>query len=443
MSTLTKAAEAKLLQALEKTADLVNDGNGPNEAIAKAAQAHGVPPGHLGQMVVAYNIGRTNRQRTGGDSILEKTADFELADLGKIKELLYPAHVKTAAAVAQEAALSTEYAVSPDGMLARRQQREKRAMGVDWRMVDKPPDPYPGDPVALMKKAHSQAQRQRKTLEEARRRAGAAFDKMGHTFIQLTDHFRSPSSLPIPTVREQVMLMHGGRGEQIMDQLMAVTPGLGKMSHHKQAVDRHMPADGVAYALVSQLLDEVDQYKTLNAEFTKLAARTAKEAEVLLSPFACPTPSVLDDPGQKRAAAPFSLQSIMTGISDTIEPPAGGADSTKTLDALTDPHHEAQLRHIRAEATLHDLILNDPIISSYDPHQTIHAYNSLVDASPRLADQRLMLQPLLRSHLQRGSLDPFEMDQLLGMENKMQKRDSGVYGETTRQPAGGNDVAAF
>lgn len=435
MSNLTKTAEANLIKALETTADLINAKVPPNEAIAKAASAHAIPPGHINQMVCAYNIGRTNRLQDTGSNLLEKTAEFELADVDKVREILYPSKVKTAAALVNETAVSTEYAIPPTGMLARRAQQEKQAHKIDWSMGP-PPPPLPRDPTRQLKVAHSNKVRAKRELDEARRTAAAAFDKMGSTFCELTDYFRSPTSTPLPVVREQAMLLHGGRGVRLLDQLVAVTPGLMKMSHHKnghmlkQAVT--LAADGPAYALISQFLDETEDYVVRCGTFQKLAAQAAGAEVPARRPFAQPSPSVLDDGQEKQALDPFSsmfAKDMVSNIAKDIQPRENSAIAQKGLEQLTDPHHEADLRHIRAEATLHDLILNDPIISGYEPHQTIHAYNQLVDTSPRIADQRLLLQPLLRSHLQRGSLDPFEVDQLLGMERKMQQRDVGIYGE--------------
>jgi hypothetical protein len=80
MKKISKDAENKLMQAIEKTAVLVNDGMGPSDAIAKAASEDRIPPGHINLMVHAYNTGRTTRQRQDGSSVFEKVADFPLAD---------------------------------------------------------------------------------------------------------------------------------------------------------------------------------------------------------------------------------------------------------------------------------------------------------------------------------------------------------------------------
>jgi hypothetical protein len=124
MKSLSAADESRVMAAIEKTADYVNGGLTPNDAIIKAAEEAQIPPGHVNLMVHAYNTGRTARQRQVGDTALEKAADFPLADAGVVLEALYPSQVKTAAQTVREHVLSPEYQLSPRGMLERRAAAE-------------------------------------------------------------------------------------------------------------------------------------------------------------------------------------------------------------------------------------------------------------------------------------------------------------------------------
>src|SRR5690554_6365924 len=98
MTRLQPSTERRLLSAVEKTAELVNDGEHPNDAVVKAAQECGLRPGDIATVVRAYNTGRTTRQRLSGEGLWEKAADFELADTATVLERLYPDQTKTAAA---------------------------------------------------------------------------------------------------------------------------------------------------------------------------------------------------------------------------------------------------------------------------------------------------------------------------------------------------------
>src|SRR5215472_8750505 len=80
MPKMTKEGETRLRSALDAVVDLVNDGEAPDDAIVKVASEHAIPPGHVGLMVHAYNTGRTTRHRESHSSLLDKAADFPIAD---------------------------------------------------------------------------------------------------------------------------------------------------------------------------------------------------------------------------------------------------------------------------------------------------------------------------------------------------------------------------
>jgi hypothetical protein len=78
---------------------------------------------------------------------------------------------------------------------------------------------------------------------------------------------------------------------------------------------------------------------------------------------------------------------------------------------------------------LEDLMTNDPVIRGYSPDDVIQAYNDIVDTAPRAADQRMLLQGLMRRHLSgESTTDPFDVQQnILGSEK--------LLGETQDAPA--------
>ena len=450
MKKLSKDAEDRLLVAIEKAAALASDGLPPSDAIAKAAAETGVPPGHVNLMVYAYNTGRTTRQREDGDDVFSKSADFELADAQAVLEKLYPNQVKTAAAARQQTVVSTSYALSPSGILDRRESRQIKQAGqaVDWRSWSRgenlpdvqatTPPPLPGDPVYAVKKAYSNARRRQDEIDEARRRMHAAHDRMAATFTELTEYFKEAYAQPITVVRGQVELLHGAKAAQLIDEIVKVTPGLLKLSHHKRASydpSRLAPADGAAYGLVSQFLDQLDEYKREKRAYEQTLTTNRGAIEETLAPFVVSPASVLDAPAfwveaEKQAAGfgQYLMPGLMGASAATNVMKGLGAAEGERAKALTnasadlvDPRHEQKLRNIASAATLQDMMLNDPVVSSYPAEDVITAYNDIVELAPRAANQRLVVQSLLRKRMAQGAFDPFEVDQLLGMEDKQKK----------------------
>ncbi len=444
MQTLSKEAETKLLVAIEKTAAFVSDGLDPSSAIAKAAAEDSIPVGHINLMVHAYNTGRTSRQRSEGADTLEKAADFPLADASVVLEKLYPAQVKTAAAQSRSTVVSTQYALPPTGILSRREQSRVKEAGkqLDWTLqgVKGPPKPYPRDEAAAMKRAYATADRHKRAMEESRRQVTHALDKLASTFKEVTAYFRTPGCTPIPVVREQAFLLHGGKGQQLIDEIVSVTPSLAKMARHKPAVITNslQAVDGEVYGLISQFLDELEEYNQLKTAHAQIEKDASAASEAALLPFVhaplcilsgLPISSAIPSETEKRGnlgllygvSAIKNLLGNVGGGDDANPLPTDDAASGKMYNKITDPDHEAQLRNIQTQAMLQDMLINDPVISGYEPHEALNAFNDIVSTAPHAANQRLLLQSLLRKRLEQGNMDPFEADQLLGIEQK-QKR---------------------
>jgi hypothetical protein len=112
-SKMGAAAREALITLVEKAYDDVTGGADPSDAIAKYAMEMNIPKGHLDLAVHAYNVERTNAQREMGSTPAEKAASFELADVDKIRSLIY-GQVKQA----EDTTVSSDYSVPPSVTLA-------------------------------------------------------------------------------------------------------------------------------------------------------------------------------------------------------------------------------------------------------------------------------------------------------------------------------------
>ena len=64
-------------------------------------------------MVAACNAGCTTRHREAHSSLLDKAADFPIADAPAILKRLYASKVKSAAAIERESGVHVGYSLSP------------------------------------------------------------------------------------------------------------------------------------------------------------------------------------------------------------------------------------------------------------------------------------------------------------------------------------------
>jgi len=458
MRKISPETEKKLLRVIDKTASLVEGGDAPDDAIIKAAMEYGLRQGDIPPVVHAYNTGRTLRQRKDGDDIFSKVADFKLADAENIMSRLYPATVKKAAA--EDTTVSPEYTYSPQPMLARKAQAEKRATNINWRAIGgeeitaAPPLPQFDDKY---EQARTKMAKLKRTTEESRRKAAAAFDQMGETFMELSGYFQRTDAKPLPVVKEAAILLHGDKGEQIFNELVIVSPSLMKLANHRignsllgpacreqfsEQLD-NMDCVGEPFTTVNFLVENIGEYNRLKAAAAADLDAYEKEAAILIAPFSRPavsqsilgtssedavekTATFLDGPLQALGAYSLVNNTMLKPIADKIAPGVERADNDeqKIMESLNDPSHEAELRAINSQATLQDLMSNDEVISGYSPDEVASAYNDIVQISPSVADQRMLVQNLLRKSLQQGQLDTFEQDQLLGFEDKLRKQNS-------------------
>lgn len=93
---------------------------------------------------------------------------------------------------------------------------------------------------------------------------------------------------------------------------------------------------------------------------------------------------------------------------------------------LTDPSHENALKTIRAKSVVHDMVLNDPVISGYDPQDVAMAFNEIAELAPSLIDTPGMIRPLLRKRLESGQLADFDVKQILEMDKLRADRDKAL-----------------
>lgn len=454
MRPLTKKAEATLIAAIEKAAEYVNSGLVPNEAIIKSAGEADIPAGHINLMVHAYNTGRTTKQREQSDDTLEKAADFPMADAQTVMDALYPKAVKTAAEIAGSSVVSAEYAVSPRDMLARRNNSQVKAAAAKISLPEKTWAPPPRDEEASVRKAASDRRAAELAQEELRRRATAAYAKAAAAMDELHDYFRHPGNMSFQDTVRHTRFRLGDEGVAVLQKLAAVYPRLEKQAATNFAI---APAsDGTPFNLVSNVLDAVYDYNEAKAAVPVKVAKHKKEAPVFLTdsilynaadepltlksaaslppmPSSAPSAAGAAKPapsytaGQGFLGPALSIAESMTrGIDVNGKTVTRGFDApsvaeraemkSKAMGALTDPEHETELRNIRAQGVLHDMMLNDPVISGHDPHDVALAFNELADVAPGFVDSPGAIQALLRKRLEAGQMADFDIKQLVDME---------------------------
>jgi hypothetical protein len=439
MRSLSKEAEQKLITAIERAATLVNEGATPNDAIVKSASAANVPAGHINLMVHAYNTGRTTKQREQGDDAIEKAADFQLADVDAVMSALYPSQVKTSSELISESIVSTEYAVSPAGFLARRNAALEKTAAAQYQLPAKTFVPPPRDEKYAAERAYSQKVAEKRAAEELRRISTMAYQKAANAMDTLHDYFRKPGHMSFGDALHEVDLRLGAEGVSVLNKLAAVYPHLEKQA---ATGETHLGLTG-PYSLVTNVLDAVDAYNTAkrNLDGVKQAAVISKKetptfltGSILYNPLEEPLTlkAAATDGKKKEPESPQPLTSFggamsnlgklmgAGAMSDQVDHSVSATDplkqKQKAYASIAGPDHENRLQQIKSRGVLNDLILNDPVVSGYDPHEVASAYNQIAELAPNFTGSSAAMQALLRKRLESGSLADFDVKQLIELE---------------------------
>lgn len=459
MRTLTKEAETKLLRAIENAATFVNSGLEPNAAIVKSATESGIPAGHINLMVHAYNTGRTTKQRETGGTTIEKAADFQLADAATVLQTLYPETVKTSAQLKTAQIVSTEYAISAAGMLARRKDALRKTAAAKTQILsEKTYTPPPRDEHAAAMRGYSQKKAAQRVLEEQRREATVAYNKAAAALDELGNYFRVPGNMPFGAAVREVGLRFGDAGVSALKKVAAVYP------HFEKQADTNKTyfGDNVVYTLVQDVIEAVNDYVVCQKKYAAaLPAEapakpepitgsilyraedeplTLKQAAGFWPPVTPPvTPTGSGATGQKGGEMPEFKANLMPALATAPIQGVGAAMGMKTpqdvdpaalakkhLNAMDDPDHNATLKSIKAKGLLHDLIMNDPVVSGYDPQDVAMAFNDISELAPGLVDSPGMVRAVLRKRLEAGQLADFDVKQLLEMDKLRAERDKIV-----------------
>lgn len=456
MQPLSKTAEQKLIGAIEKAAEYVNTGLDPNAAIVKSAREKQIPPGQLGLMVHAYNTGRTNKQREQGDTVYEKSADFNLADLAEVKAALFPETVKTSAELQRDAVVSTEYAISPRDMAQRHyRQFNKAAAAEPFTPTYQAP---PRDDHAAAVRRYSAQVVEKRAAEELRRQATAAQQTALNAMDKVAEYFRYPGHMPFGDAVVEVERRFGASGSNLLTKVAAAYPALTKQAATGR---QYFGMSDPLYALVNNATERVNDYvsalnklpptkeaspkKKFAPQFNTGSVLVEPNTEITLKQAAPEPPSKPKPPGKPK---PSDAGPIETAFNTALNPVRAMAEtlydgnpvqqgfnrltgfdkspSELKQDAYSDvtaPEHELRLKNIRAQAALHDLLMNDPVISGYDPEEVASAFNEVSELSPSVVANSAALRASLRKRLESGELADFDVKQLVEMDKLRAERD--------------------
>lgn len=441
MNTLSKEAETRILDAISDVCAHVTDGMDPTDAVIKVAESDHLSPNFIKLVCTGYNTGATTYQREKTSHILDKMAEFPLANLDTVMETLHPNKpvanniLKEASVVSDEYSKRPKQYSGPTGSQSSvsKALRTKSANAGGVHAEDAKTDRRQLPSEERMKHAYCQALDQRRVMEVKRAEYSHSQDKLLHGLADLLETVKR-GSYDLPSLEYAAKARYGETGTWVFNYLYANEPRL-KRAHDERKL---VTADWTNPVLrrVEGICKAASDVVRLRIEYDGVHAATSDKISELVLPFdSAPLNSTTEKTSilSGSNSLPQTKMGFLGGAIGSAAFGAGGAAArslmgsnslAKTPDQmaggmsedLDDPEHDGEIRKIQARSMLQDLMMNDEVIAGYDPGEVLDAYNEIVGVTPRSATQAAIVRPLLRKRLTQGAIEPFEAAEMVNIE---------------------------
>lgn len=304
MQNLTTHDEDKLLAATKAAGDLVESGVHPDAAVEKVARENKFGPGEIRLLAYAHNTGRQVGQFQKSANILDKLAEFPLADPDKVIAAIYPNRATEKAAADGLVSLPTAREVTGrhiDYLMPPTWADRHTSSGLEKAALDLPPLPKPAatptDPMDAARRQYGNMERLKLAYETARQDAFRMEQELYRHVAAVTSYFQSPGRLPFATVEKVARTLHG---EPAVTLLTAVHQRLKtKEKRAAETPDRVEPytirTDMPVFGHISACIDAGRLLSEKRASLAEKEAAFLKAKESTTGPFAAGRPGTAPD----------------------------------------------------------------------------------------------------------------------------------------------------
>ena len=445
-SRLNKEAENKITDSLGEVSELVNSGTSPNEAIAKTASAHGIPVGHIELMVRAFNVGRSEAQRHAGDEAHEKLADFDLADVKSVMDIMYPSIVKSASVLSKDTHVSGAYSrpfnkVEPVKLAPLTPLTKLASSLPNYRAEH--------DTLGSTRTLSSLIEKIGSASDKLRMDSAATKDKVTYGIAKLANYFRTYGSKPFLVVKDNSERLFGKQASALLGIVLSSNRHLNKQAGTVDDLMAPVEVNDEPYKSIKSCIElaQLHLNKQASSNYLKGLSKQALQLGFNNSLPEDNTGSVLD--GMDKLAGKPGMWDIITkpltatmGAIGEHNRDSGSNNESADWKFLADQRmQEMALKNIRTSSAFADLLANDERISSHHPEDVAFHFNEISKVMPESTINTAIMRPLLRKRLESGmgQVDAADVQQMLEMENLR-------YGDPERYRGGdkgGDKEAAY
>lgn len=429
MEKLSSAEEKRIMDALQTSVGLCNQGLHPNDAIAKVAEEQQFGPSYVQRMVEAMNVSKTLAHMKNASGS-ERAANFPLADAGVILDRLYPETIVSPAEKQASQYIPAEL-TRPETKSFMKAARVMQPLPYSSGRGRGGVEPYPQDPEIVATKLAGQYRGLKNKVASAKSDYRSSFQQVLDLAEKAAQYFTLIGCEPFEVVEKKAYSEYGDVGMQVMN-LIHLHGGM----HIKRATYVERPRAlfdhrRQPYGLIAKMATAADTMRK-KAEYAvdcemELEA-FEKKAGLVEVPKLLPLSECLlggEVAGFNKAAVDFGTvaanQLAPLGMSALgLKDPKSDSAKREAFEAVVDPEHEAAMNSVKVKAMLNDFASNDPILSSYEPHELTGAYNHVAQLVPNVAMQPMVMRGMLRKILQQGGvMEPFEAHQVSEIEKRL------------------------
>ena len=394
----------RLVELINKTASLVNEGSTPTDALVKAASLSEYPPEYVLRAAEAYN-GAAHLSYFKSAELEKRGDSFLLADGAAALERVLNSGVspnkKSADTSLAFLAEPTNYFDEPladDGFAF----QEKQAAAPEFNQ--------------MLKSSSVLGKQERLTVELYKN----SYNQACVSLASSIGDFKTKTAGNTPYRRahwaREMLERHGKLAEAIV----SVATGISLEECTKLANDR--------VGFFSLGTKELDSLDSIIRGFNQTANLHDKLAQAEHDAYVnnLERGALLDlAAGVKRSGLADILDLSRAGIESATPGTDSSSDSIQrgALDSLVDPDFVSANSKIDKSLLLHKLMKNDPIIGSRTPKELEQALSEVSSIAPTAAKKEPLLRSMLRRRLEAGDqIDDFSLNQMLSMEDSVRSQ---------------------
>ena len=458
MNKLSEKQVKNLNVAIDKTMDMIDaTGCDPNDAIIKVAGDMKLTPDYIPVIVAAYNNGAQYAQRENGNSILEKTAKFPIANVDCINNKLY----KTKTASAQLYTINDNFFDLPVSVTVKQSNVDKQLL---YSPVVKAAS-YRRDNSTQIKYETRVNDGVNTILESIRMEKSAASDAYDDAIKELAEYLHLNASPSVPYAVKLATMVYGKTGDIVVkaaanrfslsDKPKRMEPGVSEKDPFYTCCDNCIKKLAAYNDICDQELELMQKCakvlkpmvsRRVNAIYSQSVDNTANPAY-----FFQKKKNVVEEttPNTKSAASIFPTvggydelarggklpYSDLSGLESLLKPQWRDLNPYEhnIMRSLDDPEQDAKLRDITVQTNLIDLINTDEYLSDQDPEEVIDAYNELMEIAPEIHNKKPLLRAALRQYLESGGIDVQSLGLIGDIGRKTESREDAKKTELINQ----------